>query len=229
MAEMRVLLAEDEKELSAAIAAVLEHYEYAVDAVYDGQEAVEQAQRQPYDCMIFDIMMPRMDGVEALTQLRQNGNVTPVIMLTAKTEIEDRITGLDAGADDYLTKPFAMGELLARLRSITRRDRVFTQTRLSAGTVALDTEEQELSCKSAIRLSNKETKLMKLFMLNVGKPFETTSILSHVWKDEEEADSSIVWVYISYLREKLEAIGADVKIIGEKDGEFLLSPGPAGK
>ena len=225
MTTMRVLLAEDEKEMSAAIKAVLEHFKYEVDTVYDGQAAVEQAHKRAYDCMIFDIMMPRLDGVDALKQIRRSGDVTPVIMLTAKAEVDDRITGLDAGADDYLTKPFAMGELLARIRSITRRERQFTQSRLSVGGVGLDTEEQELSCKSTIRLSNKETKLMKLFMLNAGKPFETGTLLAHVWKGEEDADSGIVWIYISYLREKLDAIGADVQISGQRDGTFFLMAG----
>ena len=118
---MRLLLAEDEKEMSAALVAILTHSGYEVDAVYDGQAAVDKALSQSYDCMIFDIMMPKKDGVQALKEIREKGNMTPVIMLTAKAEIDDRITGLDAGADDYLTKPFAMGELLARLRSLTRR------------------------------------------------------------------------------------------------------------
>lgn len=220
---MKVLLAEDEREMSAALVAVLEHYHYEVDPVYDGQAAVEQAEKQAYDCMIFDIMMPKLSGVEALKQLRQQGDVTPVIMLTAKAEVDDRITGLDAGADDYLTKPFAMGELLARLRSLLRRGTDFANSRLSAGEVELDVEEQELSCKSSIRLSNKETKLMKLFMLNAGKSFETETLVEHVWKDEEDVDNGIVWVYVSYLREKLDSIGADVQIVGEKDGAFSLA------
>ena len=219
---MKILLAEDEHDMSNAIAAVLKHFDYDVDTVYDGEAAVEYAHEQAYDCMIFDIMMPKLDGIEALKQLRQHGNVTPVIMLTAKAEIDDRITGLDAGADDYLTKPFAMGELLARVRSILRRNGSFTSARLSTGAVELNVEEQELSCKSSIRLSNKETKLMKLFMLNAGKTFETDVLIEHVWKDEENVSSDIVWVYVSYLREKLESIGADVEIVGEKDGAFFL-------
>jgi len=220
---MKILLAEDERDMSAAITAVLKHFDYDVDAVYDGVAAVAQASKKAYDCMVFDIMMPRLDGVEALKQIRQSGDVTPVIMLTAKAEVDDRITGLDAGADDYLTKPFAMGELLARLRSLTRRDRRFTKSRLSYGTVELNVEEQELSCKSSIRLSNKETKLMKLLMLNAGKAFETAALAERIWKNEADVDHGIVWVYISYLREKLEAIGADVQIVGHKGGAFILT------
>ena len=145
---MRLLLAEDEKEMSAALSAILTHSGYDVDAVYDGQAAVEKALSQSYDCMIFDIMMPKKDGVQALKEIRDKGNMTPVIMLTAKAEIDDRITGLDAGADDYLTKPFAMGELLARLRSLTRRSTSYAPSKLTVGNVELDVEEQELAWKA---------------------------------------------------------------------------------
>lgn len=131
---MKILLAEDEKELSRALTAILEHSKYSVDAAYNGAEALELANSNAYDAMIFDIMMPKMDGIELLRRIRESGNYTPVIMLTAKSEIDDRITGLDAGADDYLSKPFAMGELLARLRSMTRRSTSYTPVRL---TVAL--------------------------------------------------------------------------------------------
>ncbi|MCH4188200.1 MAG: response regulator transcription factor [Megasphaera sp.] len=219
----KLLLAEDERDMSAALVAILQHSGYEVDAVYDGAAALEKGQNNTYDCMIFDIMMPKMDGLEVVQHLRQGGDVTPVIMLTAKSEIDDRITGLDAGADDYLTKPFAMGELLARIRSMTRRNHTFTPSKVSAGHVELDVEEQSLSCKNSIRLANKETKLMKFLMLNVGKSLTTDVIFDHVWQDEEDVDASIVWIYISYLREKLEAIDADVEIIGEKGEEFILS------
>lgn len=219
---MKLLLAEDEKAMSMALVAVLEHSGYEVDAVYDGMAAAEKGLSNTYDCMIFDIMMPKLDGIGALKKLRSSGDTTPVIMLTAKAEVDDRITGLDAGADDYLTKPFAMAELLARIRSMTRRSTTFTPSKLAAGHVELNVEEQELSCKNAIRLANKETKLMKFFMLNVGKPLETATIFSHVWNGEEEVTEDIVWIYVSYLREKLTAIQADVEIIGEKNGSFLL-------
>lgn len=219
---MKLLLAEDEKAMSMALVAVLEHSGYEVDAVYDGMAAVEKGRNNTYDCMIFDIMMPKLDGIGALKELRSSGDTTPVIMLTAKAEVDDRITGLDAGADDYLTKPFAMAELLARIRSMTRRSTTFTPSRLAAGHVELDVEEQELSCKNAIRLANKETKLMKFFMLNIGKSLSTEVIFAHVWKDEEDVTEDIVWIYVSYLREKLTAIQADIQILGEKNGTFLL-------
>ncbi len=178
---MKILLAEDEKAMSMALCAVLEHSGYQVDAVYDGQAAVEKARQEIYDVMIFDIMMPVKDGISALTELREEEDRTPVIMLTAKAEVDDRINGLDAGADDYLTKPFAMGELLARLRSLTRRQEDFNRDTLQAGTVTLNCAEGELSSKSTVRLSPKETQLMKFFMQHPGKPCETRVLFDRIW------------------------------------------------
>ncbi|WP_298671659.1 response regulator transcription factor [uncultured Megasphaera sp.] len=218
---MKILLAEDEKDMSAALVAILTHSGYEVDPVYDGEAAVQMAQRHSYDCMVFDIMMPKLDGVQALQQIRDGGDVTPVIMLTAKSEVADRINGLDAGADDYLTKPFAMAELLARLRAMTRRSTAFTPQKLQTGSVSLDVAEQELCSTNAVRLSAKETKLMQLLMLNADKDLTTGEILSRVWPDEEE-DEKIVWIYISYLKEKLSAIDADVTITGGEGGPFRL-------
>ncbi|WP_196593211.1 response regulator transcription factor [Pectinatus sottacetonis] len=219
---MKILLAEDEHDMSAALVAILAHSGYDVDAVYDGKAALEKAAENMYDCFIFDVMMPKMDGIEALKKLRSMGNLTPAIMLTAKAEVNDKVTGLDAGADDYLTKPFAMGELLARIRSMTRRNDSYAPAKLSIGAVDLDIEEQELSCRNTIRLSSKETKLMKFFMLNAGKILTTEDIFAHVWKGDIDVDKSIVWVYISYLREKMHSIGANIQITGCKDHEFSL-------
>ena len=207
--------------MSAALVAILTHSGYEVDPVYDGEAAVQMAQRHSYDCMVFDIMMPKLDGVQALQQIRDGGDVTPVIMLTAKSEVADRINGLDAGADDYLTKPFAMAELLARLRAMTRRSTAFTPQKLQTGSVSLDVAEQELCSTNAVRLSAKETKLMQLLMLNADKDLTTGEILSRVWPDEEE-DEKIVWIYISYLKEKLAAIDADITITGGEGGPFRL-------
>ena len=220
---MRLLLAEDEKEMSAALVAILTHSGYEVDAVYDGQAAVDKALVQSYDCMILDIMIPKKDGVQALQEIREKGDMTPVLMLTAKAEVDDRITGLDAGADDYLTKPFAMGELLARLRSLTRRSQSFTPAKLHVGAVKRDVDEQEMVCCSSIRLANRETKLMKFFMANVGKSLSTEQIFDNVWGDEGDVDDNIVFMYVSYLREKLEAIQADIEIVGERGQTYLLS------
>ena len=219
---MKILLAEDEKDMSSALTAILQHSGYDVDSVYDGQAAMEKALENVYDCLIFDIMMPKMSGIEALKIIRQKGNLSPVIMLTAKSEIDDRITGLDAGADDYLMKPFSVGELLARIRSLTRRNTQFSPLTLSAGSVHLNIEEQNLSCKNSISLNHKETKLMKLFMTNMDKSLSTNHIFSAIWADEIDADENIVWIYISYLREKLEAINADIQISGQKGQDFLL-------
>ena len=219
---MKLLLAEDEKEMARALTAILEHSGYEVDAVPDGETAVKKAAEEAYDGMIFDIMMPKKDGIEALREIRAAGDVTPVIMLTAKTEIRDRITGLDAGADDYLTKPFAMGELLARLRSMTRRNSTFAPKTLTFGCISLDMAEQELTGKSSVRLAGKESKLMEFLLQNPDKNLSTADIFRRVWGDEPSADPGIVWMYVSYLRQKLQAISADVEISGEEGGNFCL-------
>ncbi len=219
---MKILLAEDEKALSDAEVMVLRHFGYEVDAAYDGAAALEMAEAGAYDCIVLDIMMPKMDGIEVLQKIRASGNVTPVMMLTAKTEVDDRIGGLDAGADDYLTKPFAMGEFLARIRSMTRRANAFTPKTLTVGRVTLKVEEQELSSESAIRLGSKETKLMKLFMQNEGKEITKEEILSRVWSDEPDVPADIVWMYISFLKEKLAAVHGGLEILGEKEGPFQL-------
>ncbi len=219
---MKILLAEDEKALSDAEVMVLRHFGYEVDAAYDGAAALEMAEAGAYDCIVLDIMMPKMDGIEVLQKIRASGNVTPVMMLTAKTEVDDRIGGLDAGADDYLTKPFAMGEFLARIRSMTRRANAFTPKTLTVGRVTLKVEEQELSSESAIRLGSKETKLMKLFMQNEGKEISKEEILSRVWADEPDVPADIVWMYISFLKEKLAAVHGGLEILGEKEGPFKL-------
>ena len=219
---MRILLAEDEQQLSRAVAAVLSHMGYEIDVAENGLRAVELSGEKTYDCMVFDIMMPKLDGVTAVRRIRDSGIVTPVIMLTAKAEVDDRVEGLDAGADDYLTKPFAMKELLARLRSMTRRSKAFTPTRLSLGSVTLNTEEQELIGSNSIRLAKKETKLMETLLLNPGRALSTRDLLTRVWPDEPDAEDGLVWIYISYLRQKLAAIGADVEIVGEKGQSFTL-------
>lgn len=217
---MRLLLAEDEKELSRALQAILNHSGYAVDAVYNGREAVEQAGKNAYDAMIFDIMMPVMDGITALKTLREQGDYTPVLLLTAKAEIDDRITGLDAGADDYLTKPFAMGELLARIRSMTRRNDTYTQKKLTVGSVILDTSEQSLSCENSIRLANKEVKLAELFMNHAGIAISTEEILDKIWNND--GNGKAVWMYVCFLNSKLQSINADIAISGEENGSFTL-------
>ncbi len=219
---MRILLAEDEKALSRAVSTVLEvKGGYEVDAVYDGEAALEAARQNVYDVCVFDIMMPKMDGITALETLRREGNTTPILMLTAKAELDDRVKGLDAGADDYLPKPFQMAELLARLRSLTRRAGNYTPRKLQVGKVILDVEQQELRCENSIRLAKKEARLMEYLMANPDREFSVSEILGHVWSDEE-ADAAVVWVYISYLKSKLNAVDADQTISGGEEGPFRL-------
>ena len=218
---MRILLAEDEKDLSRALVAVLSHEKYEATAVYDGEAAVEAANEGAFDCMIFDIMMPKLDGVQALTQIRAAGNNTPALFLTAKAETDDKVIGLDAGADDYLTKPFQMRELLARVRSLTRRNAGFTPQTLSFGSVTLDVSGQELISENSVRLAGMESALMEFFMLNPNKSLTTEEIFNHVWKDTDQT-MDVVWLYVSYLRNKLKSISADILIEGEKDGSFTL-------
>lgn len=219
---MKVLLAEDEMELAKAESAILIMNHYEVDNAYDGFEAEEMILHKPYDVIVLDIMMPRRDGIEVLKEIRKAGCTTPVIMLTAKAEVDDRITGLDAGADDYLTKPFSMKELLARIRSQTRRSSTFTPSVLHDGNLELDVSEQMLKAKNTIRLSARETKLLQYLMQNESRELSTQDILSHVWSDEKDADPEAVYFYVSYLREKLKAVGSDVEISGERNGSYHL-------
>ncbi len=220
---MKLLLAEDEKDLSRALTAVLTHTGYSVDAAFDGVEALEFLSKNDYDAIIMDIMMPRMDGIEALRNIRENGDYTPVLLLTAKAEIDDRVTGLEAGADDYLTKPFAIKELIARVKSMTRRADSYVPKHLKVGSVTLDIERQEVSSENSISLALKEAKLLEFFMLNANKELSTQRIFEHVWKNDESADPEVVWMYISFLRSKLQSINADIEIVGEKNGSYTLT------
>jgi DNA-binding response OmpR family regulator len=220
---MRLLLAEDEEAMSEAIVDILEYHRYQVDAVYDGGEALDYIHGAQYDGIILDIMMPVRSGLEVLRQIRSEGNHTPVLLLTAKAEIDDRVAGLDAGADDYLTKPFAMKELLARIRSMTRRRTQYTGEELCFGNITLNAERFELHAENAVRLSSKEFALMYLLMQNTSHPLDTSYILKHVWAGDENAGDETVWLYISYLRNKLSAVGADVTLEGSRGSSFVLS------
>jgi DNA-binding response OmpR family regulator len=219
---MRLLLAEDEGQLARAVATVLEHTGYEVDRAENGSEAVKLAQTHSYDCMILDIMMPVMDGIEALTRIRAGGDVTPVILLTAKAEVEDRISGLDAGADDYLTKPFAMGELVARIRSATRRKSAYTPRIFKMGRLVLDKDRQELRAENSIRLSGRENELMEYLLLNRDKDLTRDEVFRRVWPENPEEGEEIVWVYVSYLKAKLQAVSADVEITGSRQGPYRI-------
>ncbi|MGN0485909.1 MAG: response regulator transcription factor [Acutalibacteraceae bacterium] len=210
---MRLLLAEDEKDLSKALCTILKHNNYSVDAVYNGQDALDYGLCENYDGIILDIMMPKKNGIEVLRELRQNGVSTPVLILTAKAEVDDKIFGLDAGADDYLTKPFSMGELLARIRAITRRKSEFSPNLLTAGNLTLNRETYELSVgDNAIRLGNKEYQMIEFLMSSPGRLISTEQFMERIWGYETEAEINVVWVYISYLRKKLATLGADREI-----------------
>lgn len=218
---MKILIAEDESALSRALTVILNKNGYETDTAENGLEAVELAKSGSYDAFVFDIMMPEMDGVEALRHLRESGDTTPAIFLTAKSELDDRITGLDAGADDYLTKPFAMGELLARLRSLTRRAGAYSPKKLSFGKVTLDITEQEMSCENSIRLASKESRLMEYLMHNRMKLLSHEDIFRHVWGGDEETDKKMVHMYTSFLSSKLMSIGADIVIEETEEGVIL--------
>lgn len=222
---MKVLIAEDEVQMNRVLTTALTHEGYEVDSVFDGQAAINLAGKNAYDVMVLDIMMPIKSGLEAVQEIRQTGNQTHIIMLTAMAEIDDRVNGLDSGADDYLTKPFSLKELLARLRSMARRvDTSFTSNVLTVGTVTLNVGEQELVSQNTIRLAGKESKMLEFFMLNVGKELSTQQLFSHVWANEtdEDIDEGYVFIYVSYLRQKLKAIGANLLINGEENGSYEL-------
>lgn len=209
---MKLLLAEDEKELSNALVRILRHSNYTVDAVYDGLEALDYLDADDYDCVILDVMMPKLDGFSVVKKLRERGNHVPVLMLTAKSELDDKIAGLDAGADDYLTKPFAMQELLARLRALTRRKGTEVSS-YTIGNTSLNQQNYELfTSEGESRLTNKEFQMMEMLMSNPNTLISTEKFMESVWGYESEAEINVVWVYISALRKKLTNIGANISI-----------------
>ena len=223
---MKLLYAEDERAMSEAVTDILSYHKYSVDAVYDGQDALDYARSEQYDGIILDVMMPKMSGFEVLRRLRAEGINTPVLLLTAKAEVEDRIEGLDLGADDYLPKPFAMGELLARVRAMLRRREEFTPNILSVGDLRLNQQSAELSCgENSVVLPKLEYKLMELLMLNRGICLSTEDMLVKVWGYDTDSDLGVVWVYISYLRKRLAALGSSVEIKARRGVGYLLSAG----
>jgi len=220
---MKLLLAEDEKELSNALVAVMKHNNYSVDAVYDGKDALDYAMNEEYDGIVLDIMMPKLNGIEVLTELRKNHKSTPVLLLTAKAEVQDRISGLDAGADDYLPKPFATGELMARIRAMTRRKAHFTPNILQMGNIKLNRENFELySDGGSFRLGNKEFQMLEMLMNNPHCVISTNQFMERIWGYDSETEINVIWVYISYLRKKLTAIGADVEIKASRGVGYTL-------
>lgn len=220
---MRLLFAEDEKSLSRAITAILKKNHYEVDAVYDGEEALAYLECGTYDGAILDIMMPKKDGLTVLKEIRRQGINTPVLMLTAKAEIDDRVLGLDSGANDYLTKPFAAPELLARIRAMTRTQMTQNTSSLSFGNLSLNQTSFELSSPSgSYQLTNKEFQLLELLMANPGQVISFDRLFEKIWGYESDADPSVIWVYISYLRKKLTALNASVRIRAIRNAGYRL-------
>ena len=220
---MRLLFAEDEKSLSRAITAILKKNHYEVDAVYDGEEALAYLECGTYDGAILDIMMPKKDGLTVLKEIRRQGINTPVLMLTAKAEIDDRVLGLDSGANDYLTKPFAAPELLARIRAMTRTQMTQNTSSLSFGNLSLNQTSFELSSPSgSYQLTNKEFQLLELLMANPGQVISSDRLFEKIWGYERDADPSVIWVYISYLRKKLTALNASVRIRAIRNAGYRL-------
>lgn len=220
---MKLLLAEDEQSLSKALTVILEHNGYTVDVVYDGIEALEYLKMGEYDGVIMDIMMPRMDGMTALRKIREQRNLVPILMLTAKSEVDDKVAGLDNGANDYLTKPFASKELLARIRAMTRTQTMAVTSKLQFGNISLDQATKELSSPSGnFHLANKEFQVMELLMSNPKNVISTERIMEKVWGYDSDTELNVVWAYISYLRKKLTALNADIQIKATRNTGYSL-------
>ena len=219
---MRILLAEDEKALSRVLVSIFEKNNYSVDPVYDGEDALAYLQSENYDVAVLDIMMPKMDGITVLRKLRESGNNLPVLMLTAKSEVEDKVLGLDSGANDYLAKPFDTKELLARIRAITR-NRAVADNKLRMGNIALDRATFELSSPfGSFRLANKEFQMMEMLLSNPRNVVATERFLERIWGFDTDVEINVVWVYISYLRKKLDALSADVAIKASRNAGYSL-------
>lgn len=220
---VKLLYAEDEMSMSEAVVDILTFHKYMVDAVYDGADALAYAESEQYDGIILDIMMPKMSGLDVLKKLRAEGCKTPILLLTAKAEIEDQIQGLDLGADDYLPKPFSMELLLARVRALLRRRDEFTPNELKFGNVTLNQKNYELSANGRkFVLPKLEFRMMELLMLNNGIYLSTEDILCRVWGYDTDAEYGTVWVYISYLRKKLAALDADITIVAKRNVGYTL-------
>ena len=220
---VRILLAEDERALSRALVKIFEKNKYSIDAVYDGQEALDYLETDNYDCAVLDIMMPKVDGITVLRKIRADGNDIPVLMLTAKSEIDDKVLGLDSGANYYLTKPFDAKELLAAVRAITRSSSE-VDTKIALGNITLDRSTYELASPSgSIKLANKEFQMMEMFLSNPGKVIPVDSFMDRIWGYDTDTENSVVWVYVSYLRKKLASLEADIKIKALRNAGYLIT------
>lgn len=221
---MKLLIAEDEKSLSRALTVLLEKNGYAADAVFDGGEALAYLENGDYDGLILDVMMPGADGFEVLRRIRESGNAIPVLMLTARSEVDDKVAGLDGGANDYLTKPFSAKELLARIRAMTRGKGAVCGSMLKAGNISLNQATNELSSAGgSFRLTNKEFQVMEFLMQNQGNLIPSERLLEKVWGYDADVEINVVWVYISYLRKKLEALHANVQIKAARNAGYTLT------
>lgn len=224
---MRLLYAEDETSLARAVSTILTRNNYAVDVVSDGESALDYLATGNYDGAILDVMMPKLDGIEVLRRMRARGDSTPVLLFTAKAEIDDRVTGLDSGANDYLTKPFDMKELLARIRAMTRVLSVQPDKTLRFGAVTLDCAGYELSGPGgSCKLAGKEFQMMEMLMRSPRQLISTETFMDRIWGFDSEAELNIVWVYISMLRKKLKAIGADIGIKAQRGLGYFLEVSP---
>ena len=220
---MKLLYAEDERSLSEAVVDILTYHKYIVDAVYDGADAYDYAISGDYDGIILDIMMPKRDGIDVLAELRKKGCTTPILLLTAKSQIEDRILGLDTGADDYLPKPFDMGELLARVRAMLRRREEFHPDLVIFGDLTLNVQSGTLSCKGTeFVLPKQEYRLMEQLMVNHSMYMSTEDLLIKAWGYNAETDINSVWLYVSYLRKRLSAMNSTVEIVSKRNVGYRL-------
>ena len=222
-AGMHVLLAED-NELNIEIAVfVLENAGVTVTKAVNGQDALDYGLAENYDALVLDIMMPKLDGLQVLTALREQGVATPVLLLTAKSQIEDRVAGLTGGADDYLPKPFDPREFVARVGALTRRGGAYTPSLLTVGNTTLNRSTFELVGESAsVRLSSKEFQMLELLMRQKGRLISTEQFMERIWGYDSDAELNVVWAYISYLRRKLEMVGSNVRIAARRGQGYLL-------
>lgn len=210
---MRILIAEDEVQLAKGLKYLLEKSKFSVDIVHDGREALEYFHQGEYDAIVLDIMMPGLNGIKVLETIRAEKSGVPIMMLTAKAEIEDRVAGLEAGADDYLPKPFSTREFIARVRALVRRNDSYTESILSYGNIRLNCNCFELSSgMCSVRLNNKEYQLMELFLRHPHYVFSSGHIMDKIWGQDSEAGMDVVWTYIGYVRKKLKDLKADIEI-----------------
>lgn len=220
---MRLLLAEDERSLSKALSTILQKNNYSVDTVFDGAEALSYLENGDYDGVILDIMMPKMDGITVLKAIRSWGDKTPVLLLSAKSQTDDKVLGLDSGANDYLTKPFSTKELLARIRAMTRSFAPQSDSRLQVGNVTLDCASYQLTGPmGSYRLANKEFQMLEMLMRDPSVLVSTERFMEKIWGYDSDTELNVVWVYISYLRKKLTAVGANIQIKAQRNSGYCL-------